>query len=111
MISINKINPLDSSFGQSFNTNIGDTDFFKIMHFNDCVGEVEFMKSKSEIMSIFIDNSVRGKGVGREVVNKLFDEYKIDKIFAWSAKSSLPFWSKISTRKINKDHFIIEKNK
>ena len=37
-------------------------------------------------------------GIGREVINQLFEIYNINFINVLSLKSSLPFWKKVSTK-------------
>ena len=111
MIYVLEINKKDSKFGTAF----GGKNFTQFYSINideyTNIGEVEFDPKQSEILSIYIDTSFRGKGIGKEVINHLFKLQKTDKIVAWAAKSSIPFWKKIATERLKNDYFIIEKNK
>ena len=109
MTKLKNIKPSKSKFGKSFGGKSGPTEFFEIFHNKEYAGEVEFLVDKSEVLSIYIDPSFRGKGVGKEAVNKLFNIYDTDEIRAWAAKSSIPFWKKVSTQRLENDIFIIRK--
>jgi|GEM_PF-4966748 len=109
MIKINKISKFDSKFGPSFN-NMGNTEFYHIYNDKNYAGEIEFLPEKNEILSLYIDKDFRGMGIGREVINQLFEIYNINFINVLSAKSSLPFWKKISTKKLKNNYFIIKKD-
>jgi GNAT superfamily N-acetyltransferase len=102
-----QIKETESKFG-SFG-NQGQSDFYNILD-GEYAGEVEYSPKQNEVLSIYIDKAFRGKGIGRKVINQLFDLYDTNEIFALSAKISLPFWKKVSTKKLKNNYFIIEKN-
>lgn len=108
MIQLIKIKSSDSQFGPSFDGKKGPTVFYNILSNEKYVGEIEFEPKQSEILSIYIDTSFRGKGIGREVINQLFKLHKIDRIIAWAAKSSIPFWKKVATKRLKNNYFVIE---
>jgi hypothetical protein len=109
MVSIKKIKPSESKFGASFDGK-GHTDFYQILYNDEDAGELEFDDDKNEILSIYVDGSFREKGIAVNAIYQLFDIYDIDKIYAWSAKTSLRFWKKISTERLNNDYFVIKKD-
>lgn len=111
MTKLKSIKPSKSKFGLSFGGKSGPTKFYEIFRDKEYAGEVEFAITKNEILSIYIDPSFRGKGVGKDAVNQLFDIFNINEITAWAAKSSIPFWKKISTKRLDNDIFIIKKLK
>lgn len=111
MIKIRKIKNKKSKFGTSFGGKMGKTKFYKITSDKEYVGEVEFLPKQSEILSLYIDKTFRGQGIGREVINQLFDICDVKNINVLSAKSSLPFWKKVSTQKLKNNYFRIEKIK
>lgn len=105
---LTKITEKESKFG-SFG-NQGKSDFYSIID-GEYVGEVEFDIKQNEILSIYIDKPFRGRGLAKKVINQIFNIYDIDHILALSAKSSLPFWKKISTKRLKNNYFIVEKTK
>lgn len=109
MVTLKKISDSQSKFGSSFQKE--NTQFYTILYGNENVGEVEFWTKQNEILSIYIDKSFRRMGFGRQVIDQLFEIYKIDSVLAWSAKTSEKFWKKISTKKLSNNYFLIEKNK
>jgi len=111
MIKVKKIKSKKSKFGPSFGGNMGKTKFYRITLNKEYVGEVEFLPKQSEILSLYIDKCFRGKGIGKEVINQLFDVCDVKTINVLSAKSSLPFWKKVATQKLKNNYFIIEKIK
>jgi len=110
MTTLRKIKSDKSMFGPSFGGK-AKTQFFHIINAKKVAGEVEYDVDNNEILSIYVDNDFRGLGLGKIAVNLLFEQFDTDKIYAWSAKSSLPFWKKVATKEVSKDHFIIEKSK
>lgn len=108
MTTIKKINQKDSQFGPSFGGK-GGTEFYSIFYGKKLVGEMEFDPKQSEILSIYIDNTFRGKGIGRDSINYLFDIYQIDSIKVWAADSSVPFWKKLATKSLGNNYYLIEK--
>lgn len=112
MVSIKRIKAKDSVFGHSFGGK-KKTDFFNIYYDGDSpsdyAGELEFDPEESEVLSIHVDSDRRGLGIGKDAIQILFEVYNIDKIYAWSAKSSLPFWRKVG-KEYKKDHFVVEKD-
>ena len=110
MIELKNIPESKSKFGKSFGGKL-PTQFYEISSNSNYVGEIEFDFKQNEILSIYIDKTFRGKGIAKESINQLFDLYNVKTIRAWSAKSSIPFWKKISTKRLKNDLFIIEKNK
>jgi hypothetical protein len=109
MVKLKKIDASKSNFGPAFGGKSGKTDFYTIFYNNKEGGEVEFNPKQSEIMSIYIDNTFRGKGIAQTTIEYLFDIYQIDKIVAWAAKTSIPFWRKVATKELPNDYFVIEK--
>lgn len=110
-IYVSEISKDDSKFGPAFGgKNL--TQFYSISTDERTnIGEIEFDPKQSEILSIYIDTSFRGKGIGSEVINQLFQLQKTEKIVVWAAKSSIPFWKKLATKRLKNNYFIIEKNK
>lgn len=109
MVTLKQIEKSQSKFGSSFQKE--NTQFYTIFYDNESVGEVEFWTKQNEILSIYIDNCFRGRGIGRQVIDRIFDIYKIDNILAWSAKSSLKFWKSVSSKRLPNNYFLIEKTK
>jgi len=109
MVKLKKIDASKSNFGPAFGGKKGKTDFYTIFYDGKEVGEVEFDPKQSEIMSIYVDNTFRGKGIAQTVIDHLFDIYQTDKIIAWAAKTSIPFWRKVATKELPNDYFVIEK--
>jgi hypothetical protein len=108
MVKLKKLKPSESKFGASFDGK-SPTDFYDISYNNEYAGELEFDPEKSEILSIYVNGDLRGLGIAPQVINQLYDIYKIDKIYAWSAKSSLRFWKKVATKRLDNDYFVMEK--
>lgn len=108
MVKIKKIKPSESKFGASFDGK-APTDFYDIFFNSEYAGELEFDTDKNEILSIYVNGDLRGNGIAQSVINQLFDVYEIDKIYAWSAKSSLRFWKKVATKRLDNDYFLMEK--
>jgi GNAT superfamily N-acetyltransferase len=110
MVELKNIERSKSKFGASFGGKLGKTDFYTILYNDEPVGEVEFHPKKSEILSIYVNYTFRGKGIAKAVVDQLFDIYQTDRILAWADKTSFPFWRKIATQELPNDYFVIEKN-
>jgi predicted acetyltransferase len=104
LIPIKETQSKFGSFGDK-----GKSDFYNIID-GEYAGELEYDPKQNEVLSIYIDKAFRAKGIGRKVINQLFDIYNTNQIIALSAKSSLPFWKKVSTKKLKNNYFIIEKN-
>lgn len=111
MIKLKKINPNKSKFGPSFGGKLGVTKFYHIFKNKKYCGEIEYHPIKKEILSIYINGDFRGKGIGTKAIKKLFKKADTDKLYVWSADTSMGFWKKISTTKIKDDYFLIEKTK
>jgi predicted acetyltransferase len=109
MVNLIEIHPSESLFGPSFGGKKGVTAFYKILYLGQSVGEIEFSLQLNEILSIYIDNSFRGKGIGKNVVMQLFDYHNAKQILAWASKSSISFWKQIASIELENDYFIIEK--
>ena len=87
-------------FKPSFGNKKGETDFYHVMIDNQIAGEIEIKPinkyGKPEILSAY--TTIRGKGVGQLLVEKVLEIYLVDELYVMTTKESKPFWLKIGAK-------------
>lgn len=83
-----------SDFGTSYSSSLGPSSFLNIIFDNNKVGEIEYSKKGDilEVISIYLDKSTRGKGLGKKSVNLLFSKFNLEKMIFKVAPSAKKFW-------------------
>jgi hypothetical protein len=86
-------------FKPSFGNKKGQTDFYQVINDNKPVAEIEVKPcgkfDKPEILSAYTENRMRGKGLGKILVQGVLDIYFKDEIYVMTTKESRPFWIKM----------------
>jgi hypothetical protein len=84
-------------FKPSFSHKKNETDFYHVIINDEVVGEIEVKSigkfGKPEILSAY--TTIRGKGIGKKLVDVVLDIYHKTDIYVMTTKESKPFWIKL----------------
>lgn len=95
----------------SYNSVLGDQHkFFNVMLDDKEIGNLECVEKDDilEIVSIYVNQEYRNKGIGKEVL-KLLKNDNIKYFIMMVTRQSKRFWMKLGAEPIQKDHYVTTK--